>query len=181
MLWGPVFAADAANVKPGSTVVVVGDGAVGLLGVLSAKQMGAKRIIAMSRHASRQKLAREFGATDIVTERGNEGRAATSAISVPPSSRVVETRRTSICLCWRCFPREGGVKAERIYHPPRKRGDGGLTSEYQRAICANWSKAPCKSSARAAARCCGCRPDTLASCLRHFLARDLSAWDWCRY
>src|SRR5258707_930061 len=67
------FAADAANVKPGSTVAVVGDGAVGLLGVLSAKQMGAERIIAMSRHASRQKLAREFGATDIVTERGDEG------------------------------------------------------------------------------------------------------------
>src|SRR3982750_4365103 len=67
------FAADAANVKPGGTVVVVGDGAVGLLGVLSAQQMGAKRIIAMSRHASRQKLAREFGATDIVTERGDEG------------------------------------------------------------------------------------------------------------
>lgn len=67
------FAADAANVKPGSTVAVVGDGAVGLLGVLSAKQMGAERIIAMSRHASRQKLAREFGATDIVAERGDEG------------------------------------------------------------------------------------------------------------
>lgn len=67
------FAADAANVKPGSTVVVVGDGAVGLLGVLSAKQMGAERIIAMSRHESRQKLAREFGATDVVTERGDEG------------------------------------------------------------------------------------------------------------
>lgn len=67
------FAADAANVKPGSTVVVVGDGAVGLLGVLSAKQMGADRIIAMSRHESRQKLAREFGATAIVTERGDEG------------------------------------------------------------------------------------------------------------
>ena len=67
------FAADAANVKPGATVVVVGDGAVGLLGVLSAKQMGAERIIAMSRHESRQKLAREFGATDIVTERGDEG------------------------------------------------------------------------------------------------------------
>src|SRR4051794_8388412 len=67
------FAADAANVKPGSTVVVVGDGAVGLLGVLSAKQMGAERIIAMSRHESRQKLAREFGATDILTERGDEG------------------------------------------------------------------------------------------------------------
>jgi threonine dehydrogenase-like Zn-dependent dehydrogenase len=67
------FAADAANVLPGSTVVVVGDGAVGLLGVLSAKQMGAERIIAMSRHAARQKLAREFGATDIVTERGDDG------------------------------------------------------------------------------------------------------------
>jgi threonine dehydrogenase-like Zn-dependent dehydrogenase len=67
------FAADAANVKPGSTVVVVGDGAVGLLGVLSAKQMGAERIVAMSRHESRQKLAREFGATDIVAERGDEG------------------------------------------------------------------------------------------------------------
>src|SRR6266487_1457338 len=67
------FAADAANVKPGSTVAVVGDGAVGLLGILSAKQMGAARIIAMSRHASRQKLAREFGATNIVTERGDAG------------------------------------------------------------------------------------------------------------
>ena len=67
------FAADAADVKPGKTVAVVGDGAVGLLGVLSAKQMGAERIIAMSRHEARQKLAREFGATDIVTERGDEG------------------------------------------------------------------------------------------------------------
>jgi len=67
------FASDAANVRPGKTVAVVGDGAVGLLGMLSAKQMGAERIIAMSRHKSRQKLAREFGATDIVTERGDEG------------------------------------------------------------------------------------------------------------
>ncbi|HEX9020558.1 MAG TPA: zinc-dependent alcohol dehydrogenase family protein [Nitrospirota bacterium] len=67
------FAAVAADVKPDKTVVVVGDGAVGLLGVLSAGQMGAGRIIAMSRHESRQKLAREFGATDIVTERGEEG------------------------------------------------------------------------------------------------------------
>jgi threonine dehydrogenase-like Zn-dependent dehydrogenase len=67
------FAADAAHVKPGSTVAVVGDGAVGLLGILSAKHMGAARIIAMSRHEARQKLAREFGATDIVTERGEKG------------------------------------------------------------------------------------------------------------
>lgn len=67
------FAADAANVQPGRTAVVVGDGAVGLLAVLSAKQMGAERIIVMSRHPARQKLAREFGATDIGTERGDEG------------------------------------------------------------------------------------------------------------
>ncbi|MGV6475945.1 zinc-dependent alcohol dehydrogenase family protein [Azotobacter vinelandii] len=67
------YAAVAANVQPGMTAVVVGDGAVGLLGVLSARQMGAKRIIAMSRHPSRQKLALEFGATDIVTERGEDG------------------------------------------------------------------------------------------------------------
>jgi threonine dehydrogenase-like Zn-dependent dehydrogenase len=67
------FAADAAHVKPGATVVVVGDGAVGLLGVLSAKQMGAERILAMSRHEARQKLARTFGATDIVSERGDGG------------------------------------------------------------------------------------------------------------
>jgi threonine dehydrogenase-like Zn-dependent dehydrogenase len=67
------FAADAAGVKRGGTAVVVGDGAVGLLGVLSAKLMGAERIIAMSRHESRQTLAREFGATDIVAERGAHG------------------------------------------------------------------------------------------------------------
>jgi threonine dehydrogenase-like Zn-dependent dehydrogenase len=67
------WAAVAAGVGTGDTVVVVGDGAVGLLGVLSAKQLGAERIIAMSRHESRQRLAREFGATDVVTERGDEG------------------------------------------------------------------------------------------------------------
>ncbi|MFF2121360.1 zinc-dependent alcohol dehydrogenase family protein [Kitasatospora sp. NPDC058184] len=67
------WAADAAEVKPGSTAVVVGDGAVGLCAVIAAKEMGAERIIAMSRHASRQNLALQFGATDIVTERGDEG------------------------------------------------------------------------------------------------------------
>jgi len=67
------FAAVAAEVGPGKTVAVVGDGAVGLLGVLAARQLGAERIIAMSRHADRQRLAREFGATDIVTERGEAG------------------------------------------------------------------------------------------------------------
>jgi threonine dehydrogenase-like Zn-dependent dehydrogenase len=70
------FGAVAADVRPGATVVVVGDGAVGLLAVLAAHELGAERIIAMSRHETRQKLATEFGATDIVTERGENGVAA---------------------------------------------------------------------------------------------------------
>jgi threonine dehydrogenase-like Zn-dependent dehydrogenase len=69
------FAADAANVKPGSTAAIVGDGAVGLCAVIAARQMGAERIIMMSRHVSRAALARELGATDIVEERGDEGMA----------------------------------------------------------------------------------------------------------
>ncbi|HVD22874.1 MAG TPA: zinc-dependent alcohol dehydrogenase family protein [Lapillicoccus sp.] len=67
------FGAVAAEVGPGKTVAVVGDGAVGLHAVLAAQQLGAERIIAMSRHEPRQQLAREYGATDIVTERGDEG------------------------------------------------------------------------------------------------------------
>jgi threonine dehydrogenase-like Zn-dependent dehydrogenase len=67
------FAAVAAEAGPGKTVAVVGDGAVGLLGVLAARQLGAERVIAVSRHQSRQKLALEFGATDIVAERGDDG------------------------------------------------------------------------------------------------------------
>ena len=66
----------AAQAGPGKTVAVVGDGAVGLLAILAAKQLGAERIIAMSRHESRQRLAREFGASDIVEARGDEGVAA---------------------------------------------------------------------------------------------------------
>jgi threonine dehydrogenase-like Zn-dependent dehydrogenase len=70
------FGAVAAEAGPGKTVAVVGDGAVGLLAVLAARQLGAERVIAMSRHESRQKLALAFGATDIVAERGDAGVAA---------------------------------------------------------------------------------------------------------
>jgi threonine dehydrogenase-like Zn-dependent dehydrogenase len=66
-------AARAAGVGPGRSAVVVGDGAVGLCGVLAARRLGADRIIAMSRHSDRQALASDFGATDIVAERGDEG------------------------------------------------------------------------------------------------------------
>jgi hypothetical protein len=68
-------AAVSAGVGPGSTVVVSGDGAVGLCAVLAARRLGAARIIAMSRHPQRQQIAAEFGATDIVAERGPEGAA----------------------------------------------------------------------------------------------------------
>jgi threonine dehydrogenase-like Zn-dependent dehydrogenase len=67
------FAAVAAEAGPHKTVAMVGDGAVGLLAVLAASQLGAERVIAMSRHAPRQQLAREYGATDIVEERGDAG------------------------------------------------------------------------------------------------------------
>ncbi|KQS54733.1 IMP dehydrogenase [Geodermatophilus sp. Leaf369] len=75
------FAAVAAAAGPGKTVAVVGDGAVGLLGVLAARRLGAERVIAVSRHADRQALAREFGATDVVTERGEDGVAAVKALT----------------------------------------------------------------------------------------------------
>ena len=70
------FGAVAAEVGPGKTVAVVGDGAVGLHAVLAAQQLGAERIIAMSRHEPRQRLAREYGATDIAEARGDDGVAA---------------------------------------------------------------------------------------------------------
>jgi threonine dehydrogenase-like Zn-dependent dehydrogenase len=75
------FGATAAGVQPGKDVAVVGDGAVGLLAVLAARQLGAERIIAISRHEPRQKLALAFGATDIVTERGDQGVAAVQELT----------------------------------------------------------------------------------------------------
>ncbi len=75
------FGAVAAGVGPGKTVAVVGDGAVGLLGILAAKELGAERIIAMSRNESRQALAKEFGATDVVAERGDAGAGAVKELT----------------------------------------------------------------------------------------------------
>jgi threonine dehydrogenase-like Zn-dependent dehydrogenase len=66
-------AAVSAGVTTGSSVVVVGDGAVGLCGILSAQRLGAARLVAMSRHADRQAIAREFGATEVIEERGDAG------------------------------------------------------------------------------------------------------------
>jgi threonine dehydrogenase-like Zn-dependent dehydrogenase len=80
------FAVVAAEAGPGKTVAVVGDGAVGLLSVLAAKRLGAQRIIIFSRHEDRQTLAVEFGATDIITERGDEGVAKLKALTGGPGA-----------------------------------------------------------------------------------------------
>ena len=121
------FAADAANVKPGSTVVVIGDGAVGLLGVLSARQMGAQRIIAMSRNASRQKLAREFGATDVVAERGDEGVARimdmTNGISADSVLECVGTQEAMLQAI-RCTRKGGYVSYVGVPHGVELNGEG---------------------------------------------------------
>ncbi|AGP31244.1 zinc-dependent alcohol dehydrogenase family protein [Corynebacterium terpenotabidum] len=102
------FAADAAQAGPGKTVVVVGDGAVGLMGVLAAKQMEAERIIAMSRHADRQALAREFGATDIVEERGKEGlatiRELTDGLGAHSVIEAVGTQESMMMALRACRP-----------------------------------------------------------------------------
>lgn len=100
------YAAKAAEVRAGSTAVVVGDGAVGLCGIIAAKELGAERIIAMSRHDDRQRLALDFGATDIVTERGAEGIARikelTNGVGADSVLECVGTP-TSRCIR-RCTP-----------------------------------------------------------------------------
>ena len=120
------FAAEAANVKRGSTVVVVGDGAVGLLGVLSAKQMGAARIIAMSRHENRQQLAREFGATDIVSERGDEGvkriQDMTNGIGADSVLECVGTQE-SMMQAIRCARKGGSVSYVGVPHGVELKGE----------------------------------------------------------
>jgi threonine dehydrogenase-like Zn-dependent dehydrogenase len=99
------FAAVAAEAGPGKTVAVVGDGAVGLMGILVAKQLDAERIIAMSRHPERQELARFYGATDIVEERGAEGVAKLKELT---ACRACGAKRSP------CSPSQ-----PRLLHPSR--------------------------------------------------------------
>ena len=141
------YAADAARVQPGSTVVVVGDGAVGLMGVLAAKQMGAERIIAMSRHKTRQDLALEYGATDIVSERGDAG--------VARIKELTERRRRRFGARMRRHP--GIDDPGDPVRPPRR--DDRLC---RRAARRRARRARCCSSRRPA--CWAARPRCAASC-----------------
>src|SRR4051812_1925082 len=113
------FAAVAAEAGPGKTVAGVGDGAVGLLAVLAAKQLGAERIIAMSRHESRQRLARDFGATGIVTERGDEGVARikeiTGGLGAHSTVEAVGTQE-SMMQAIRCTRPGGHVGYVGVFH-----------------------------------------------------------------
>jgi threonine dehydrogenase-like Zn-dependent dehydrogenase len=143
------FAADAANVKPGSTVVVVGDGAVGLLGVLSAKQMGAERIIAMSRHEQRQKLARDFGATDIVAERGDDGvkRIAdmTKGVGADSVLECVGTEQSMIQAI-RCTRKGGYVSYVGVPHQVELNGQDCSTPTFTSTAAPRRCDATCRSS-----------------------------------
>lgn len=91
-------AARSAEVKPGDTVVVMGDGAVGLCGVIAAKLMGAKRIIAMSRHADRSAMAREFGATDVIAERGDAAVSKVQELTHGGADAVLECVGTALSV-----------------------------------------------------------------------------------
>jgi len=82
-------AALKANVNPRTTVTVIGDGAVGLMAVLSAKRPGAERIILMGRHTDRTDLGRGFGATDVIAERGDEGIAKVRDLTGGDGTHVV--------------------------------------------------------------------------------------------
>ncbi|MDH6117412.1 zinc-dependent alcohol dehydrogenase family protein [Kitasatospora sp. GAS204B] len=104
-------AAVAARVRPGSTVAVVGDGAVGLCGVLAAHRLGAGRIIALGRHEARTEIARKFGATDVVAERGEAAIEAVRELTGGQGAHAVleavgteESMRTAISIA-----RDGGA------------------------------------------------------------------------
>jgi threonine dehydrogenase-like Zn-dependent dehydrogenase len=120
------FGAVAAEAGPGKTVVVVGDGAVGLHAVLAAKRLGAERIIAMSRHADRQKLALEYGATDIVTERGDDGVAKikelTNGLGAHSVVEAVGTQE-SMMQAIRCTRPGGHVGYVGVAHDVKLPGD----------------------------------------------------------
>ncbi|QGN48412.1 zinc-dependent alcohol dehydrogenase family protein [Micromonospora sp. WMMD558] len=104
-------AALAAGVRPGATVAVVGDGAVGLCGVLAARRLGAEQVIALGRHTARTDIARRFGATDVVAERGEAAVAAVRELTKGQGAHAVleavgteESMRTAISVA-----RDGGA------------------------------------------------------------------------
>jgi threonine dehydrogenase-like Zn-dependent dehydrogenase len=139
-------AAKLARVAPGDTVTVIGDGAVGLLAVLSAKQLGAERIILMGRHTVRTDLGREFGATDVVAERGDEGiakvRELTGGFGTHKVLEAVGYRNAYDQAIG--VVRPGGI-ISRVGVPQYDEAPTGFTSLFGRNITLNGGPAPVRA------------------------------------
>ncbi|MET8117735.1 alcohol dehydrogenase catalytic domain-containing protein [Micromonospora sp. NPDC005189] len=138
-------AAKRANVAEGDTVAVIGDGAVGLLAVLSAKQLGAQRIILMGRHKVRTDLGREFGATDVVAERGEEGIAKVRDLTGGGAPKVLEAvgHRPAYDQAVGIV-RSGGV-ISRVGVPQYEEAPVGFASLFGRNITLNGGPAPVRA------------------------------------
>jgi threonine dehydrogenase-like Zn-dependent dehydrogenase len=138
-------AAKRANVSPGDTVAVIGDGAVGLLAVLSAKQLGAEQIILMGRHKVRTDLGIEYGATDVVAERGDEGIAKVRDLTSGGALKVLEAvgHRPAYDQAVGIV-RAGGV-ISRVGVPQYEEAPIGFTSLFGRNITLNGGPAPVRA------------------------------------
>jgi threonine dehydrogenase-like Zn-dependent dehydrogenase len=138
-------AAKRANVSAGDTVAVIGDGAVGLLAVLSAKQLGAERIVLMGRHKARTDLGVEFGATDVVAERGDEGIAKVRDLTKGGALKVLEAVGYRPAYDQAVgIVRAGGV-ISRVGVPQYEEAPVGFASLFGRNITLNGGPAPVRA------------------------------------
>ena len=139
-------AAFMAKVAPGKTVTVIGDGAVGLSAVLASKRMGAERIILMGRHTVRTDLGREWGATDVVAERGAEGVAAVRELTGGEGSHVVLEAVGLMPAYHQAYGvvRAGGV-ISRVGVPQYEEAPVGFRSLFGRNITLNGGPAPVRA------------------------------------
>ena len=110
-------AAVSDGVKPGDSVAVMGDGAVGLSAVLAAHKLGAARIIALSRNPASQAVAREFGATDIVEDRGDDAIEAVLRLTDGAGGVPLYEKFEYKTLFWKNVGIKGGVTPSRAYIP----------------------------------------------------------------
>ncbi|MEG3615419.1 zinc-binding dehydrogenase [Isoptericola haloaureus] len=144
-------AAFMAKVQPGQTVTVIGDGAVGLSAVLAAKQMGAEKIILMGRHKDRTDLGREWGATDVVAERGEEGIAQVMELTGGEGSHVVLEAVGHMPAYEQSYGvvRPGGV-ISRVGVPQYEEAPVGFMSLFGKNVTLNGGPAPVRAYLEAA-------------------------------
>ncbi|MEU4689970.1 alcohol dehydrogenase catalytic domain-containing protein [Actinoplanes sp. NPDC023714] len=138
-------AAKMAKVTAGDTVAVIGDGAVGLLAVLSARQLGAERIILMGRHKTRTDLGREFGATDVVAERGDEGIALVRELTGGGAHKVLEAVGHRPAYDQAVGVVRGGGVISRVGVPQYEEAPVGFASLFGRNITLNGGPAPVRA------------------------------------